>query len=81
MFWLFVDASEASLEDLLDCNFSSGDGAAGEEADAAGGELDDTIVGSVDGVVAAELGAFAGALGGTDLADDNLASFDGLATK
>lgn len=69
------------LRVLLDSNFSAADGVTGEAADFAGFVGYDTFAVGVDGEVAAELGAFAGALGQADLADDNVADAGFLATR
>lgn len=66
---------------LLHCDFGAGDGSAGEVFLAAGYKFDHAVFGCVDGVVAAEVGAFAGDLVLADLADDDIAFSDGLATK
>jgi hypothetical protein len=65
---------------LFDGDFGAGDSFAGKAANTAGVELYDAINGCVNGVVAAKTRAFAGALRKTDLADDNLADFNFLAT-
>jgi hypothetical protein len=65
---------------LFDGDFGAGDSFAGKTANTAGVELYDAINSCVDGIVAAKARAFAGALGKADLADDNLANFNFLAT-
>lgn len=66
---------------LLNCNFSSSDGFTAEGADFAGFEVDDAVTGGVNREVAADFGADAATLGHADLANDNLAGFDLLATR
>jgi hypothetical protein len=66
---------------LLDCNFSSSYGFAGEEADFAAFEADYAVTGGVDSEVTAHSCTIAGALGGANLADYNLAGLDLLAAK
>jgi hypothetical protein len=67
------------LVSLLDGDFRARHGFAREAADAAFLEGDRAVLRGVDGEVAAERGAFAGALGEAGLADDHLAGFDLLA--
>jgi hypothetical protein len=66
---------------FLDSNFGAVHGLAAKQTYFAYGVLNDAIVLGVNGEVAAELGAFTGALGETHLANDNLTSFYNLATK
>ena len=65
---------------LFDDDFGAADSFAGEAADAARLEGHDAVFVGVDGVVSAQLSAFASAFGRTDLADNDLADFDGLAS-
>ena len=60
---------------LFYSDFGAADGFAGEAANFAGFVGDYAVACSVHGEVAAELGAFAGALGEANLAYDNLAVF------
>ena len=60
---------------------SAGEGAAGEVGFFGFDEVNGAVNGSVDTVVAGEESARAGDLAATGLADDNFASFDGLATE
>lgn len=64
---------------LFDRYFGAADALAGEALEIAGNVGDDTVAGGVDGVVTAQKGAFAGALGKADLADDDFAGTDLLA--
>jgi hypothetical protein len=57
------------------------DSFSGKELNSAARKGYDTIFSGVNRKVAAEFGAFAGALGQADLAHDNLASLDLLATE
>lgn len=66
---------------LFDGDFGASYRLAAEGADFAAGHLHGAVFGGVDGEVAADGGAFAGALGHTDLADDDFAVFDRLATE
>jgi hypothetical protein len=59
---------------LFDGDFGAADGFAGEAADFACLEGYDAFASGVNGEVAAEFGAFAGALSQADLADDNLSN-------
>ena len=66
---------------LYNSDFGAADGFAGEAADFAGFKRYYAVAVGVDGKVAAELGAFAGALGHADLTDNNLAGGDFLAAE
>jgi hypothetical protein len=66
---------------LFDCDFGAADGFAGEAADFADFVGDNTVVFGMDCVIAAQLGAFTGALRKADLANNDLASFNHLAAK
>lgn len=66
---------------LDDADFGASDVLAAEGLELLGFKLNDTVAGSVDGEVAAQGRTVAGALGHTDLADDNLTGLDDLATK
>jgi len=66
---------------LFDRDFDAGHTAAGEGADFARCHFDNTVFGGVDGEIAAGEGTFATALATADLADNNLAGFDLLATE
>jgi hypothetical protein len=65
---------------LLNSNFGAGDGAAAEGADFALRIGNDAVAGGVDSEVAADTGANTSTLAHTNLADDNLACLNTLAT-
>ena len=67
--------------ELFDGDFDARDVFAAKGADFARGVFYDAVAGGMDGKVAASHGAFAGALGHADLADDNHTSFNCLATR
>ncbi len=64
---------------LFDGNFGTANAFAAEGAYFAAGHFDDAVFCGMDGEVAADSRPFTGALGKADLADDDLADFDGLA--
>jgi hypothetical protein len=68
------------LMNLLDGNFGAAHRFASEAANFAGFVGYHTVAVGVNSVVAANLGAFAGTLGKTNLTDNDLAGFDLLTT-
>jgi len=66
---------------LFDRNFSAAHAAAAEGANFSALHLYDTVAGGVDGEVAADHGADAGALGHSNLADNNLTGLHDLTAE
>jgi hypothetical protein len=67
------------IDGLQYYDFGTTNGFAGKPANLAGFEGDNAVFVGVYGVVAAQLGAGAGALGHADLANDNFAGLNFLA--